>query len=283
MAGIKTKSGAPILCNDPHLDLTFPSIWYEMQLNSPDVNVYGATFPGSPNVIVGFNDNIAWGVTNSQRDVKDFYEIKFKDETKKRYWFNNQWQNTEIHIDTIQVRDAKDIYDTVAYTVFGPVMFDKSFKDSLAPTKAIACRWAAHDPSNEGMTFYKLNRAKNYDDYLDAIKTFTCPGQNFVFASKSGDIAIWQQGKFPARWYGQGMMVMPGEDNTYSSQGFIPQSENPHAINPQQGFLVSANRTEITAIVAVTRCRNFPEARALRRRLATRRARSGLDLLRFLF
>ena len=242
VAGIKTKSGAPILCNDPHLDLTFPSIWYEMQLNSPGVNVYGATFPGTPNVIVGFNDNVAWGVTNSQRDVKDFYEIKFKDDSKTQYWFNNQWQSTQIHIDTLRVRDQADIYDTVAYTFFGPVMFDKSFADSLSPGKAIVCRWAAHDPSNEGLTFYKLNRAKNYDDYLDAIKNFTCPGQNFVFAAKSGDIAIWQQGKFPARWYGQGLMIMPGEDSSYMWQGFIPQNENPHAVNPMQGFLVSANQ-----------------------------------------
>src|SRR5438105_4884321 len=118
VAGIKTKSGAPILCNDPHLELTFPSIWYEMQLNSPDVNVYGATFPGSPNVIVGFNDNIAWGVTNAQRDVKDFYETRFKDDSKKQYWFNDQWQNTELRVDTLKIRGAKDIYDTIAYTVF---------------------------------------------------------------------------------------------------------------------------------------------------------------------
>ena len=245
VAGIKTQTGAPILCNDPHLDLTFPSIWYEMQLNSPSVNVYGASFPGTPSVVIGFNDNIAWGVTNSQRDVRDFYEIKFKDRSKSQYWFNGQWQNTQLHIDTIKVRGAKDIYDTVAYTVFGPVEFDESFPDTLAPGKAIAVRWAAHDPSNEGLTFYKLNRAKNYDDYVDAIKTFSCPGQNFVFAAKSGDIAIWQQAKFPARWYGQGLMIMPGEDSSYMWQGFIPQDENPHSVNPAQGYLVSANQRPV--------------------------------------
>src|SRR5678815_2746860 len=153
VAGSRTKSGVPILCNDPHLDLTFPSIWYEMQLNSPDVNVYGASFPGSPNVIIGFNDQVAWGVTNSQRDVKDFYVIRFKDDSKKQYWFNNQWLATQIQIDTLRVRGAKDIYDTIAYTMFGPVMFDKSFPDTLAKDKAIACRWAAHDPSNDCLLY----------------------------------------------------------------------------------------------------------------------------------
>jgi penicillin amidase len=263
VAGTKTKSGVPILCNDPHLDLTFPSIWYEMQLSSPDVNVYGATFPGSPNVIIGFNDDIAWGVTNAQRDVKDFYEIKFKDDSKKQYWFNNQWVNTQLHIETIKVKGAKDVYDTVAFTSFGPVMFDKSFPDTLANDKAIVCRWTAHDASNEGLTFYKLNRAKNYDDYLNAIKTFACPGQNFVFASKTGDIAIWQQAKFPARWYGQGMMVMPGEDSSYMWQGFIPQAENPHAINPQQGFLVSANQRPADSSYPYFIPGNYINARAI--------------------
>ena len=245
VAGARTKSGAPILCNDPHLELTFPSIWYEMQLNSPGVNVYGATVPGSPCVIIGFNDDIAWGETNAQRDVRDFYEIKFKDDSRQQYWFNNQWQSTQVHVDTFKVRGSREAYDTVAYTVFGPVMFDKSFPDTLANGKAIACRWTAHDPSNEGMAFYKLNRAKNYDDYLNAIKYYTCPAQNFVFASKSGDIAIWQQGRFPALWYGQGMMIMPGEDSSYMWQDMIPQSENPHAINPEQGYLASANQRPV--------------------------------------
>ena len=79
VSGSKTASGAPILCNDPHLELSLPSIWYEMQLSSANSNVYGVTLPGSPFVIIGFNDSIAWGVTNAQRDVKDYYEIRFKD------------------------------------------------------------------------------------------------------------------------------------------------------------------------------------------------------------
>lgn len=245
VSGTKTKSGAPILCNDPHLELTFPSIWYEMQITTPDVNVYGATFPGSPNVIIGFNDNVAWGVTNSQRDVRDYYEIQFKDETRKEYMYNEQWTPTQFRMDTIKVRGGADVIDSVAYTVFGPVVYDRTFAKQLSQNKAIALRWTAHDPSNEGMTFYKLNRAKNYDDYLNAIKTFTTPGQNFVFESREGEIAIWQQGKFPARWYGQGMYLMPGTDSSYQWQGFIPQNENPHAKNPDRGFLESANQRPV--------------------------------------
>ncbi|HEX4876574.1 MAG TPA: penicillin acylase family protein, partial [Chitinophagaceae bacterium] len=242
VAGSKTKSGAPILCNDPHLELSLPSIWYEIQLVSPNSNAYGVSLPGTPFVIIGFNDSIAWGVTNSQRDVKDYYEIKFRDKSKQEYWFNGKWEKTTLKEEVIKVKGAKDVLDTVAYTVFGPVMFDESFSNDYSSGRNLAVRWTAHDPSNEGITFYRLNRSKNYDDYTEAIKTFQCPGQNFVFASKTGDIAIWQQGKFPARWDRQGLYVMPGHDSSYMWQGFIPQQENPHAKNPERGFLESANQ-----------------------------------------
>lgn len=244
VAGSKTQSGAPILCNDPHLELSLPSIWYEMQLAGPGSNVYGVSLPGSPFVIIGFNDSIAWGVTNSQRDVKDYYEIRFRDRSRKEYWFNGQWTAASRRVEEIKVKGGASYFDTVSYTVFGPVMFDESFQgpDSIAGGRNLAVRWTAHDPSNEGLAIYRLNRAHNYDTYVDAIKDFSCPGQNFVFASKTGDIAIWQQGRFPARWDRQGLYVMPGEDSSYMWQGFIPQAENPHAFNPERGFLESANQ-----------------------------------------
>lgn len=245
VSGSKTQSGSPILCNDPHLELSLPSIWYEMQLTSPSSNVYGVTLPGSPYVIIGFNDSISWGVTNSQRDVKDYYRIRFKDKSKSEYWFNGEWIKTQLRVETIQVKGMGVVYDTVAYTQMGPVMFDESFSDSLSSGENLAVRWTGHDPSNEAKTFYYLNRARNYDDYESALKYFTCPGQNFVFASKSGDIAIWQQGRFPARWPDQGLYVMPGEDSTFFWQGFIPAAENPHAKNPAQGFLESANQRPV--------------------------------------
>jgi penicillin amidase len=242
VAGSKTKTGSPILCNDPHLELSLPSIWYEMQLQTPTSNVYGVSLPGSPFIIIGFNDSIAWGVTNAQRDVKDYYGIKFKDKSKKEYWFNNKWEPTTQRIEEIKVKGGKTVYDTVAYTSFGPVMFDESFSNESSANRNLAIRWTAHDPSNEAWTLYRLNRANNYDEYAAAISKFDCPGQNFVFASKTGDIAIWQQGKFPARWNRQGLYVMPGEDSSYMWQGFIPQTENPHSKNPERGFLESANQ-----------------------------------------
>jgi penicillin G amidase len=246
VSGAKTKSGAPILCNDPHLRLTLPSIWYEMQLHTPTMNVYGVGFPSVPGIVIGYNDSIAIGLTNAGRDVMDYYQVKFKDASRNEYWYKNQWQAAEHRIEKIKVKGGETIIDTVAYTVFGPVTYDRNFTTADSNTNtALAMRWTAHDPSNEVLTLIKLNRAKNYSEYSQAIKEFACPGQNIIFGSTNGDIAIWQQGKFPARWKNQGLYVMPGEDDTYSWQGFIPQGENPHMLNPPDNFLQSANQRAV--------------------------------------
>ena len=242
VSGIKTKSGKPILCNDPHLNLTLPSIWYEVQIHTTDYNAYGVSFPGIPGVVIGFNDSIAFGFTNAGRDVKDYYEIQFKDNSKQEYMFNNEWRKTELRIEDIGVKNTKSVKDTVAYTVFGPVTYDKSFKTDLTEEKAYALRWVAHDSSNVLKMWLLLNRAKNYSDYLSAIRYFNAPGQNMIFASKSGDIALWQQATFPMRWKDQGLFVMPGTDSSYMWKGYIPFDENPNSLNPASGFISSANQ-----------------------------------------
>ena len=242
VAGSKTKSGKPILANDPHLSLTLPSIWYEIQINTPSFNAYGVSFPGIPGVVIGFNDSIAFGFTNAGRDVKDYYEIQFKDKSKQAYLFNNEWVNTSIRLESIKIKDSLPYLDTVAYTTFGPVTYDHSFKHALSNEKAYALRWVAHDTSNVLKMWMLLNRAKNYNDYYEAISYFNVPGQNMIFASASGDIALWQQGTFPMRWQDQGLFVMPGTDSSYMWKGYIPKDENPHSLNPAEGFLSSANQ-----------------------------------------
>jgi penicillin amidase len=245
VAGSKTASGRPILCNDPHLALNLPSLWYEMQLSTPSFNAYGASFPGAPSIVIGFNDSASWGFTNAMRDVRDYYEIKFKDSTMQEYWFNKQWVKAESRKELIKIRDSADLEEHIAMTVFGPVMYDKSYPDKLEDGKYYAVRWKAHDAGVELLTFNKLNHAKNVADYKDAISTFKCPGQNMLFATKTGDIAITQQGEFPAKWRRQGDFPMPGFDSSYMWQGMIPQNENPQMINPARGFVSSANQLPV--------------------------------------
>jgi len=243
VSGSKTKSGKPILCSDPHLKLTLPSIWYEMQLSSPDMNVYGVTLPGALGVIIGFNDSIAWGLTNGGRDVRDWYKLKFKDASRDEYEYNGQWVKTEKKIEKFIVRGKGEVYDTVVYTKFGPVVFDDSY--GTAPSKNnLAMSWTALLPSNEFKTFYQLNKAKNYDDYIEALNYYTCPSQNFAFASRSGDIAIKQQGKFPVRDKAteQGKFISDGTTGRDEWTNFVPNENNPVIKNPERGWVSSANQ-----------------------------------------
>jgi penicillin G amidase len=242
VAGTKTRSGRPILCNDPHLGLNLPSLWYEVQINTPTHNTYGASFPGSPAVIIGFNDSIAWGVTNAGRDVFDYYDMQFKDSTLKEYWYNGAWKKAEQRVEVIKIKGKPDREEKIAITVFGPVMYDQTYSNESTKGHTLALNWTANMPGNGLQTFYKLNRAKNFNDYQSAINNWWCPGQNFAFVSKSGDIAIKQQGAFIAKWNRQGDFVMPGKDSSYQWQGIIPESENPMVKNPQRGFVSSANQ-----------------------------------------
>jgi len=242
VSGSKTKSGRPILCSDPHLGLNLPSLWYEVQITTPTHSTYGASFPGSPAVIIGFNDSLAWGVTNAGRDVLDYYEVKFKDSTENEYWFNGAWTPVTKRKEIIKVKDSADVIEDIPMTHWGPAMYDAHYQNPQSKGRNLAVKWTATQSSTGVETFYRLNRAKNYDDYIKAISLWTCPGQNFVMATISGDIAIKQQGAFVARWEHQGDFIMPGTDSTYDWQGIIPNEENPTVKNPERGFVSSANQ-----------------------------------------
>ena len=242
VSGTKTQSGRPILCNDMHLDLNLPSLWFEIQISTPQHNVYGVSFPGAPEVVVGFNDYCSWGFTNATRDVTDYYEVKFRDSTHQQYWYNGNWQEASFRNEVIKIKGQPDDVEKIAMTVWGPVMYDQFYPDKLHTGKTYAIKWKAHDGSNELKAFYLLDRATGFEDYTKAIVYFECPGQNMAFATKKGDIAIKQQGGFPAKWKRQGDFLMPGFDSSYRWQGMIPDSENIVMHNPERGFISSANQ-----------------------------------------
>ena len=247
LGGSKTATGYPILANDPHLNLTFPAIWYQMQLSSPTVNVYGVTLPGSPCVIIGYNQKISWGVTNVGADVLDWYQVKFKDAAKTEYWYNNKWNKVSRRIEKIEIRGQQPEYDTVLYTHHGPVVYETASRKPKKGSGNIpvgdALRWVAHDESDDIKTFYLLNRGNNYDDYRKALTYFTAPAQNFIFASVDKDIAITPNGKFPLKFKEQGKYILDGSDPANDWQGWIPYAQNPTVKNPARGFVSSANQS----------------------------------------
>jgi len=247
VGGEKTRSGAPILANDPHLGLNLPSIWYELQLANENVNVYGVSLPGIPMVVIGFNDKVSWGLTNAQSDFIDFYRIDLS-RNKMTYTVDGKTFPTEILLDTLAVKGKADIIDTVYNTKYGPIIFTEpkplNSYNWMVPDKNTAMKWTAHDPSLEMVTFSKLNRAQNYSDYKEALSYYSAPSQNFVFAAQTGDIAIWHNGKFPKRQDEQGRFVLDASlTNNWTE--YIPKDELPNSVNPQQGFLMSANQPPV--------------------------------------
>lgn len=246
ISGSKTATGYPILANDPHLNLTFPSIWYQVQLSAPGINVYGVSLPGAPCVIIGYNQKISWGVTNVDADILDWYQVKFKDNSKNEYWYNNQWNKVTRRIELINVKGQKPVTDTVLYTRHGPVVYDnaamaKKGRENIPVGNAL--RWIAHDESIDFKAFYLLNRGKNYADYREALKYFTAPAQNFIFASADNDIAITPNGKLPLKYKDQGKFIMDGSNPANDWQRWIPFEQNPTVKNPPRGFVSSANQS----------------------------------------
>lgn len=243
VSGDKTRSGYPILADDPHLGLSLPSIWYEMQLVSPTVNVYGVSLPGAPSIIIGYNQKVAWGVTNVGSDVMDWYRVKFRGTAHDAYWHGKEWKPVRKVIEEIRLKDGRVLLDTVLYTHHGPVVFPTA-DDLVEPFYPVGCalKWLAHEPSNELQTLMRLNRAENYTDYTEALRTWVCPAQNFVYADVRKNIALWCNGKFPLKWKGQGKYILDGTDPTHDWQGYIPQNQNPNVRNPERGFVSSANQ-----------------------------------------
>ncbi len=241
VSGAKTKNGKPILANDPHLSLNLPSLWYSMQLTTPNHSSKGATLPGALGIISGFNEDIAWGVTNATRDTRDWYSIQFKNDERTEYLYNDQWIQCVFRLEEIKIKGESSFIDSVVYTHHGPVVYDKNFRANRQDVN-FSLKWTAHLESNEQKTFLLLNKAKNHDDYINALNHYTSPAQNFVFASKSGDIAMKVQGRFPLKWEEQGKFLMDGNDPRFEWKGFIPNEHNPATLNPARGFVSSANQ-----------------------------------------
>jgi Protein related to penicillin acylase len=245
IGGSRSATGLPILANDPHLQLTLPSIWYQMQLCSPDVNVYGVALPGTPAIIIGFNKDVAWGVTNVGSDIMDFYRIRFRDKALDAYWHGDQWKPTTAHVETFKVKGGTEVRDTLYYTHHGPIVYHKAERAARARGIPVgyAMRWVANETDGaDVLTFYYLNRAKNYEDYRKALSHFTAPAQNFVFSSNGGDIAITSNGKLPLKWKGQGRFLLDGASPAHDWQGWIPKEQNPAVKNPERGYVSSANQ-----------------------------------------
>ncbi len=246
VSGTKTASGKPILANDTHLGLNLPSLWIMMELQYPGYHVYGFTFTGSPGIVIGFNEKTAWGFTNAPRDMRDWYKIRFKDDKQDSYWYDSTWRPVTHRIDTFKIKGQEAFVDTILITHHGPVVYDARFGVDN-PKQGMALRWTAHEPSRIFKAYLNFNKGKGLKDYFEAIPFWETPPQNVVFASTEGDLALTVAGKFIHRWEGQGKFVLDGSRPDHEWQGYISPEHHARQVNPERGFVSSANQHSVDA------------------------------------
>jgi penicillin amidase len=262
VSGSRTAGGMPLLANDPHLGIQMPSIWYQTGLHCRPASaacpyeVAGFSFAGVPGVIIGHNQNIAWGFTNTEPDVMDLYIEKINPEHPNQYEYNGQWVDMTLRTETIAVGGGKPVTLTVRSTRHGPIVSDtygdlKDFNTkagvALPENYAISLRWTALEPSTIFQAIWGFNKAANWDEFSQAASKFNVPAQNLVYADVQGNIGYQMPGNVPIRKNGDGRLPVPGWTNEYEWTGYIPFEKLPSVFNPSKGYIVTANNAVVGA------------------------------------
>lgn len=242
VAPSRSADGHALLANDPHLELTLPSIWYETQLVVPGkLDVYGVTIPGEPAVVLGFNRDVAWGFTNTGADVLDFYRETVDDSAAPtRYRVDGAWRPLEQRVEVYRGKHGEPLAtDTVRYTSRGPLMHRFGAWVSM--------RWTVLEPSHEITAFDDAAHATTAREFLDATAGgFFAPAQNMLVADRHGTIAIRSTGHFPIRPNGHtGLDILDGSTSASDWTGYWPVAWYPQSFNPAQGYLASANQQPV--------------------------------------
>jgi penicillin amidase len=239
--GTKSKSGKPMLANDPHLRIGIPSVWYEVHLNAPGINVIGATFPGTPYVMIGHNERVAWGFTDSMADKVDLFIEKINPHDKTKYWFKDHWEDIRTKRIGIRVK-GKSRYTILSkqinFTRHGPII--NPFRDGVDDT--LSMKWSASEVVDRTLIgLSKLNRSKNVKEIMSEGKYGKIYTQNIIFADVDGNIGYQLVGGVPFRLKGNGKFPVPGWSGEYEWSGFIPDEALPYLLNPSSHFIVTAN------------------------------------------
>lgn len=237
VAGSKTRSGSPLLCNDPHLPLTQPGLWYENHLCCDEVEVTGVSMPGLPMVLIGHNRNIAWGMTLAFTDIQDTYIEQFTDNTMQKYRFKDTELDSEIITEVIKIKGEKDHTERVVITQHGPVLSDVIGYDNAKLT--LHSKALGKSAMIQG--WYELNKAKDWKEFIHALKHIGAPALNVPYADTDGNIGYWVTGKVPIRKGFDGSLPAEGWTGEMEWEGEVPFEEMPHTYNPEKGYVVTCN------------------------------------------
>ncbi|MGB7848589.1 MAG: penicillin acylase family protein [Candidatus Acidiferrum sp.] len=234
VSGEYTATGKPLLANDMHLELTLPPIWYEVHLTAPVWNVKGFSLPGTPMVVVGHNDRIAWGFTNNGADVLDLYMETFNPANPDEYKVNGDWRKADVYDEVIKVKGTADQHLRLVVTRHGPVVHQEG-------DKGYAMRWTVLEPGALCNFYNWLGKAQNWGEFRETMRGIWGPGQNVVYADVDGNIGYVLGAHVPVRKKGHGAVPVPGDSDDYEWTGYIPFEELPQVFNPESGLIITAN------------------------------------------
>jgi penicillin G amidase len=248
IAGARTQTGKPILANDPHLGLEAPILWYLARIVTPGLSIKGASVPGVPGILLGQNDHIAWGFTTADTDTQDLFVETIDPNNPAQYLTPDGAQPFDAHDEIIHVKNAPDVVLKVRATRHGPVLsdIDEKLAGLAGAGKAMALAFTGlgdRDTTTEALM--RVNRAGNWDEFLDAMKLFQTPTQNIVFADTAGNIGFISPGLVPLRKSGDGLAPADGASGANDWTGFVPFAQLPQAYNPPAGFLFNANNANM--------------------------------------
>jgi penicillin G amidase len=233
ISGAHTASGRPILANDPHLEFTLPSTWYMVHLKAEGLNVSGVSLPGLPAVVIGHNDRVSWGMTNLHYDVQDLYRERLNPQNGQ-YVYRGRVEQARLETDTIAVKDDNPVSLRTWVTRNGPAFINEG-------NAYYSLRWVAAEEGSFAFPFLDVNRARNWDEFSNALKRFTGPAQNWVYADVDGNIGYRVAGRLPVRANHDGDVAMDGTTGEFEWKGYIPFEQLPATYNPPSGIIVTAN------------------------------------------
>jgi penicillin G amidase len=247
-----SATGNAILCNDPHLHIMLPSIWYLMYLkaepepNQPDgFEALGASIPGSPCITIGHNRWIAWGITAALCDDVEIYREKIHPLEPNRYLVGHKWLTTKNWDEQIRVRGRGEINRMVRSTIHGPIISD--FGPTHPSGENLSLRWTAHEPSQDFHCLYGINRARSWPEFLNSLSYQAAPTLNYLFADHQGNIGYSLAGKIPKRSQAPSLLPLDGWNESNEWKGYIPFDELPRTYNPPDGVIATANHRVVDA------------------------------------
>ncbi|HSV01268.1 MAG TPA: penicillin acylase family protein [Roseiarcus sp.] len=247
VAGSRTLTGKPILANDPHLELSAPILWYLARVVTPQGSIKGATIPGAPVFVLGENDSIAWGLTTADSNVQDLFVETVDPPDPSHYLTPDGPKPFETREETIHVKGGADVKLMIRATRHGPVLSDVSadLASFAGPGKAIAFAFTGlGDRDTTGEALMRVNTARDWSEFLDALHLYQTPTQNFVFADVKGDIGFLNPGLVPLRKSGLGLLPVDGASGAFDWTGAIPFEQWPQLHNPESGFAFNANNAD---------------------------------------